>query len=285
MSKMTYGTARLAVSIAALTFFLVTINVLQAREPQSGPIDAEYIEFEKSDNNKAFYFEYVPKTFDPSKKSTLIIALHGHGSDCGQIFKGAYNEFRATIDFAVSHNSVVVSPNYGSITSWMGPEAESDLVAIIAEQKAKRRYDQTIVSGASMGGSSTLTFVALHPELVDGAVSMNGVANHLEYENFQDAIAESFGGTKSEKYLEYKKRSAEYFPEAFLGKPLAVTLGSQDVVVQPDSARRLAQTVQKIGGRVLLLEREDIGHLTPYDESYQAFEFVYNALDDGSPKE
>ena len=58
-----------------------------------------------------------------------------------------------------------------------------------------------------------MTFAAIHPERVDGVASMNGTANHLEYENFQDAIAESFGGTKAKIPREYKKRSAEYWPE------------------------------------------------------------------------
>ena len=37
--------------------------------------------------------------------------------------------------------------------------------------------------------ASSLTFAALHPDLIDGVASLNGTANHLEYEQFQDAIA------------------------------------------------------------------------------------------------
>ncbi len=253
-------------------------------EEQRPVIEANYVEFETADEHKVFYFEYVPETFDPAKPSTLILALHGHGSDCGQIFNGVHNEYNATNDFAVSHNSVVVSPNYGSGTSWMGPEAEQDMLCIIADQKSKRRYDQVIVSGASMGGSSALTIFVLHPELFDGIVSMNGTANHLEYENFQDAISESFGGRKSEIPLLYKQRSAEYFPELFKDKPTAITIGSLDTVVQPDSVRRLALILQKIGCPVMLIERTDIGHMTPYDEAMKAFEFVFKELANKSNK-
>ncbi len=274
---------RLSLVASALLAFSNAFPIF-AMEPQSGPIDATLIEFESEDGAKEFYYEYVPETFDPNKTTTLIVALHGHGSECGQIFTGAHNEFRATNDFAKTHNSVVISPNYGSITSWMGPEGERDLLSILEDQKSKRKYDRVVLSGASMGGSSTFTFAALHPELIDGAVSMNGTANHLEYENFQDAISASFGGSKSEVPLEYKKRSAEYYPENFLNIPIAITLGSLDTVVQPDSARRLAETIRKIGGTVLLIERADIGHLTPYDESWQAFEFVFKELDSRTAK-
>ena len=38
------------------------------------------------------------------------------------------------------------------------------------------------------GRVGRLTFAALHPDLVDGVMSMNGTANFLEYDNFQDAI-------------------------------------------------------------------------------------------------
>ncbi|MBR5757657.1 MAG: prolyl oligopeptidase family serine peptidase [Thermoguttaceae bacterium] len=276
------------VRLSTLVLFISTFsNVfwIFAAEPQSGPIEATFIEFASDDGTKEFYYEYVPETFDPAKTSTLIVALHGHGSECGQVFNGVYNEFRATNDIAATHNAVVVSPNYGSITSWMGPEGERDLLLILEHQKSKRRYDRVVLSGGSMGASSTLTFVALHPELIDGAVSMNGTANHLEYENFQEAISESFGGSKSEIPLEYKKRSAEYYPENFLNVPIAITLGSLDTVVPPDSARRLAETIRKIGGTVLLIERGDIGHSTPYDESLQAFEFVFKELDSKTARE
>ena len=52
---------------------------------------------------------------------------------------------------------------------------------------------------------------------------------------------------KSEVPLEYKKRSGEYY-RALLNNPTAITLGTLDTVVPPDNARRLAQTIQKIGG-------------------------------------
>jgi len=49
------------------------------------------------------------------------------------------------------------------------------------------------------------TFSALHPELIDGVVAMNGMANHFEYGKFQEAIAELFGGRKQLIPQEYKK--------------------------------------------------------------------------------
>ena len=52
-----------------------------------------------------------------------------------------------------------------------------------------------------------------HPELIAGVCSLNGTANMIEYAKFQDAIIASYGGTKDQVPDEYKKRSAELWPE------------------------------------------------------------------------
>ncbi len=271
---------------ALLVFSSLSILPLDANENAQLPetnrpsIEASLCVFRAFDDTEQQYFEYLPGNYDESKTTTLIVALHGHGSDLGQIFNGVHAEFNAVLDVAANHNAIVISPQYRGTTSWMGPAAEKDVEQIIVEQKEKRKIDRVLITGASMGGSSSLTFASLHPELVDAVVAMNGTANHLEYERFQDAISDSFGGSKIEIPMEYKKRSAEYFPEKFLGKTLAITLGSLDTVVEPDSARRLALVLKKIGGDVLLIERENEGHRTGYSDARSALEYVFNKLDE-----
>jgi pimeloyl-ACP methyl ester carboxylesterase len=61
----------------------------------------------------------------------------------------------------------------------------------------------------------------------------------------QDAIAASFGGTQRELPLEYKKRSAEYWPEV-LTMPIAITAGGQDTLVPPQSVLRLANVLHSL---------------------------------------
>ena len=72
---------------------------------------------------------------------------------------------------------IMVCPDYRAKTSWMGPKAEADVLQIIAELKKQYKIDKVFVCGGSMGGSSALTFTAMHPDLVDGVVSVNGTAN------------------------------------------------------------------------------------------------------------
>ena len=88
----------------------------------------------------------------------------------------------------------------------MGPKAEADVLQMLDELQEKHPIRYIIVCGGSMGGSSALTLAALHPERIDGVVSLNGLANHVEYQQFQDAIAQSFGGTKAEAPEEYRRR-------------------------------------------------------------------------------
>jgi len=130
-----------------------------------------------------------------------------------------------------------------------------------------------------MGGTGALTFAALHPDLVDGVVSMNGTANLVEYKQFQAALAASFGGTQLEKPDEYRKRSAE-FHSARLTMPVAMTTGGRDELVPPDSVLRLADVLAKQQRPVKLIHRPDGGHVTNYADATSAFEFVMSRLAD-----
>ncbi len=214
---------------------------------------------------------------DLPKPAVLLVALHGHGSDRHQFMNPSRDETRSALDVARRNRCIYVSPDYRAKTSWMGPAAEADLVQIISELKKQYPVSKTVLCGGSMGGTGALTFAALHPELIDGVVAMNGTANLVEYENFQDAIQASFGGTKQQVFSEYKKRSAEYWPER-LTMPLVMTLGGQDKSVPPDSALRLGKVLQILGRPVKVIYREEIGHTTQYKDAIEAFEFVFGAL-------
>jgi dipeptidyl aminopeptidase/acylaminoacyl peptidase len=219
----------------------------------------------------------LPDDFNAEKPHSILIALHGHGSDRWQFVKDKRDECRAARDAAAKHNFIYVSPDYRAKTSWMGPAAEADVVQIIEELKARYRVNKIIVSGGSMGGTAALTFAALHPELVNGVVSMNGTANLVEYDQFLAAIAESFGGTKAEKPDEYKKRSAELHLDR-LTMPTACTTGGKDRVVPPDSVLRLVEGLKEREKPVKLIHRPDGGHATNYADAIEAYEFVLAEL-------
>lgn len=222
------------------------------------------------------YVVGLPPGFDAAQDHDLLIALHGHGSDRWQFAKEPRDECRSVRDAAMARQMIFVSPDYRAKTSWMGPKAEADLVQIIADLKKGYRVRRVILCGGSMGGSSALTFAALHPDLIQGVAAMNPTANHLEYTQFQDAIRESFGGSKQDIPLEYKNRSAEYWPERFT-MPLAISTGGKDDLVPPQSAQRLAAVLTQLGRPVLLIHREETGHTTSYDDARAILDFACSA--------
>jgi len=211
------------------------------------------------------------------KPAVLLIALHGHGSDRRQFMKPTRDETKAALDTAEVYRCIYVSPDYRAPASWMGPAAEADLVQIISDLKKQYQVRKTILCGGSMGGTGALTFAALHPDLIDGVIAMNGTANLVEYDQFQDAIQASFGGTKKQVFQEYKKRSAEYWPERFT-MPTAITLGGRDTLVPPASALRLGKVLRTLQAPVKVIYREKAGHITEYKDAVEAFDFVFKAV-------
>lgn len=231
----------------------------------------------KNDGTEQKYVLVYPPDFDPAKPVSLLIALHGHGSDRWQFVKQARGECSGTRDAAVRHGMLLVSPDYRATTSWMGPKAEADVVQIIASLKKQFTVEHVVVSGGSMGGTGALTFTARNPDLVDGVVSLNGTANLVNYERFSDAIAASFGGSRTEVPDEYRDRSAEFFPERFT-MPIAATTGGADTVVPPDSVLRLLKSIPRKNEHVLSIHRPAGGHSTNHEDTTRAFEFVISRL-------
>ncbi len=225
------------------------------------------------DGSTQKYVLMMPDGVDLDQQVSILIALHGHGSDRWQFVRQDRGECKATRDVASANKMLFVSPDYRASTSWMGPVAEADIVQIIGTLKKRFKLGRVILCGGSMGGTGALTFTALHPELVDGAVSLNGTANLVDYERFQEAIAESFGGTRADVPDEYRNRSAEFFPKQFT-MPLAATTGGKDDVVPSDSVLRLIAAVQTFNKHVLSIHRPNGGHSTNYDDTKQALEFV-----------
>lgn len=91
--------------------------------------------------------------------------------------------------------------------------------------------------------------------------------------NFSDAIATSFGGSKTAIPEEYKKRSAGLWPERFT-MPVGITASGQDYTVPPQSVLRLANTLKAQGRGVMLIYRPQSGHSTTYDDANAIIEFV-----------
>lgn len=248
-------------------FSLLLLTALNGSEPKEIVFTAEH------DGSEQRYVELLPSGYDPARVHDVVLAFHGHGSDRWQFIKDERGECRGVRDAAAKYGLILVSPDYRAKTSWMGPAAEADVVQIIAELKKRHHLGRVFLAGGSMGGTAVLTFTVLHPELVAGVCSLNGTANLVEYEKFQEARTASFGGTKAEVPEEYRKRSAEFFPDKFT-MPVAFTTGGKDESVPPQSVLRLAEALKQAKRRVLSLHREEGGHSTSYEDTVTAMEFM-----------
>lgn len=221
------------------------------------------------------YVIMTPNAEASDRLLDMMVVLHGYGSDRWQFINDPRGECAACRDVAIENEMIYVSPDY-RLTSWMGPAAEADVVQIIKDIKEKYAIGKVFIAGGSMGGSSCLTFAALHPDLIDGVVSLNGMANYLEYvvsDWLRPSIHKSFGGNKTKALNEFKKRSAEYWPEKFT-MPVGITAGQKDTLVPPGSVVRLANVLKLLGRDVKLIYRKDGGHETSYDDTRAALEFV-----------
>lgn len=232
------------------------------------------------DGSTQHYMQLLPANFDPQKQYDVIIALHGSGSDRTQFATGVFDEARATRDAAANHDMIMICPDYRATTSWMNAAAEADIVQIIQNLKTRYHVGKTFLTGASMGGTGTLTFTALHPDLVDGMCSVNGLATFIGYKSsysfLQDQIVQSFGGTEAQVPAEYTKRSAITSPQSFT-MPMSIAAGGADTVVPAASVLDLYDTVKNTNpknAKAVCFYRPAGAHSTNYVDNAVALEYV-----------
>lgn len=226
----------------------------------------------KYDGSEQRYLLVPPNGILPAGPVDVLFTFHGHGADRWQFVVENKWERRATRDFANAHGMLLVAPDYRAPASWMGPAAEADVLQIVDDLKSRFQVRRVFFSGASMGGTATLTLGALHPGLAAGLVAMNPLADHVSYVNFQDAIEASFGGSKTEKFEEYRKRSALYYPERFT-VPVSITVSGLDEAVPPESATLLAMAIHELRPDLVFFESCPWRiHMTDYEGALRAFE-------------
>ncbi|HQX49684.1 MAG TPA: alpha/beta fold hydrolase [Planctomycetaceae bacterium] len=261
------------------TLMFVAVGPMN-RQVKAQGVDApqDIVFISKFDGTEQRYAVMLPEGFRTDMPQDLLIALHGHGSDRWQFVKDLRPECLGTRNAAAERNMIFVAPDYRAKTSWMGPAAEADMLQMLDDLHGRFRIHNVIISGGSMGGTSALAFAAMHPDCVDGVVALNGTANLVEYTQFQDAIAASYGGSKMDVPDVYRQRSAGFFPER-LTMPIATTTGGKDTLVPPDSTLRLADELKKRKQPVLSIHRPEGGHATNLEDTSAAFKFVFDQLD------
>ncbi|MBC7816039.1 MAG: alpha/beta hydrolase fold domain-containing protein, partial [Planctomycetaceae bacterium] len=153
MRRSFHGCLLIVCVFVVLTTLFTSVSV--TAEPQ------DVVFLSKLDGTEQRYVIMLPDGFDSHSATSVLIALHGHGSDRWQFVKDSRDECRAARDAAAKQRMIYVSPDYRAKTSWMGPAAEADLLQILDELSNKYRVHKVVIIGGSMGGTAALTFAAL----------------------------------------------------------------------------------------------------------------------------
>jgi poly(3-hydroxybutyrate) depolymerase len=169
--------------LASLALVLLILPLRADDKPKADEKNASQKRIEKKtydfkDASKEMeYGLFVPSTYDKDKKTKLIVALHGLGSNPQQILR-----YPGLTDLAEKHGYIVVAPMGYNPRGWYGQVArvgrqagDPDNIAELSEKDVmnvfdivRKEYntdpDRTYLMGHSMGGGGTFHIAMKHPE-------------------------------------------------------------------------------------------------------------------------
>jgi pimeloyl-ACP methyl ester carboxylesterase len=188
----------------------------------------------------------------PAKGNDYVVFLHGHGSLGDQIF--VRPDIRDLwVPAITKHNLGILGANIRA-NSWMSPQAAYDLAGLIGWLKSEKKARNIILVGGSMGGTSALIFAGLHPELLDGVVSLCPASDLSTYLPFcqlsrtqkpvlgqiADTIIQQYAGTPEQNPDVYARHNAVTNAHK-LKMPVTVVQAAGDQVIPVEQARAFAQ--------------------------------------------
>lgn len=144
--------------------------ILDALDSMTDPFLTRRGDFRKAyrskvDNSFQPYRIFVPASYNSSKSSALIIALHGMGGDENSYFD-AYAQGAFKVE-AERRGYIVACPKGRKPASMYVGDAEKDVMDVVAE--VKRDYnidpDRIYLTGHSMGGFGTWSVAIDHPDV------------------------------------------------------------------------------------------------------------------------
>src|SRR5262245_57955814 len=171
--------------VAALGFVCLFLPTVSAQAPSKkasrtqSRIEKKTYDF-KDAGKEMEYALFVPSTYDKAKKSPLMVALHGLGSNPQQIMR-----YVGLTDLAEKHGYIVVAPMGYNSGGWYGasvpfkkkmePEnlselSEKDVMNVL--EIVRKDYsidpDRIYLMGHSMGGGGTWHLGTKYPDLWAG---------------------------------------------------------------------------------------------------------------------
>ena len=204
------------------------------------------------------YSIFVPTTYDKSKKTPLIVALHGLYSNPQQMLR-----YSGLTDLAEKNGYIVVAPMGYNSRGWYGAKAlvkpkdedpknlaelsEKDVMNVL--DIVRKDYtidpDRTYLLGHSMGGGGTLHIALAHPEIWAGLAPI------------APAIARPATDLEKIKHI-----------------PIILVQGDKDVLVPVAGVRRWADQMKKLEMTHEYIEIPGGDHISVASQNFpKIFEF------------
>jgi poly(3-hydroxybutyrate) depolymerase len=207
---------------------------------------------------KMGYCLYLPKSYKPEGRWPLMVALHGWGSNPGQLMM-----YPGLVEQADKHGIIVVAPMgynergwYGS-SGWKSPRSqpqnlgelsEKDVMNVLARTRAQLPIDEERIylMGHSMGGAGTIHLGAKFPELWAGLAPI------------APAIRSPLASCEKLRKL-----------------PVIMVQGAKDRTVPPTRPRQWAARMKELGMAHSYIEDPEGGHVAiAFKYMPQIFEFL-----------
>ncbi len=187
----------------------------------------------------------------PPQGNDWAVFLHGHGSFGDQIF--VRPDIRDQWVPALRKNNLGILGANIRGNSWMNPAAAYDLAALILWLKSEKQARHIILVGGSMGGTSALIFAGLHPDLLDGVVSLCPASDLAAYLPWcqerrkqtpilgviADTIIQRYGAPEQNPDV-YARHNAVANAKK-LKMPVSVCQAAGDNIIPVEQARAFAQ--------------------------------------------
>ena len=182
------------------------------------------------------YRIFIPSSYDGSRPTPLVVALHGMGGDENSMF----DSYKQTLKRDAERQGFIVACPKGRDTASMyRGAAEQDVLDVLKEVERDYRVDvkRVYLMGHSMGGYGTWSVAMDHPELFAaiGPISGGGDVN---------------GMVKIKDIPEY------------------VVHGDDDRTVNVSQSRRMVEAGKKIGAKITYVEVPGGSHVSVAEPSF-----------------
>jgi dienelactone hydrolase len=207
------------------------------------------------DDTPQFCRCYLPLNYDPSKKTPMVVSLHGYNGDNPAYINwwGADKRHNQVCD---NKNVIYIEPHGRGNTGYLGIGDRDVLKCIeMAKHKFNVDEDKVYLMGFSMGGWGTWNVGTRHPELFAAIAPVYGGDDYHVYVS-KDNIERM---SDWEIFLNEKAVSTAQF-ESLLNMPILVAHGDQDQTVNVNLSRYLVRLLERWDYDVRYIEVPGKGH-------------------------